>query len=918
MKKQRLVSLILAMVTVLSTLVFPSSAVVTKDDYTAEELDSSVYDVYKYTTPFWAGNIVYNECVMPIRNKDGSFGPLDLMYKATEIISVKSYSFDVTYTEGMDYRLTKDGKLEIMPTGRIRIYDYTKLHPTAASGTVEDANHYPHADDDDFEFWSGGAEISRMNVVVTYIHNDTWSAPVPENQAESLPKTMSKLMHKESLKIVVAGDSVSTGANGSKFLGIAPYADSYPEMTAAALVGKFGNDNITLVNSAIGGTMSRYDNTKLENTIIKYSPDLVIICFGMNDSSCDRVGISVDEFRQNMSGQIEYIKNRLPNAEILLLSSLYGNRLTFPADRYEEHAAVLHELAAKYNGVGVADPQMIEKVLLEKKEYASFMADNMVHPNDYGMRLIAQTILGALDVPNMSSYKSLLVADLVSFADLDSRAEWKKNELQASIDKFTAQIMKMDDAWKINEVMDEAYAEVEFIIGKCDPDAHVFKMHTVAPTCKSDGYTHSACTVCGYEYDHSFKPALGGEHAMDSGRVTTSPTYKSAGTKTYTCALCGYEEYEEIPVLTDPPTISGEGMLYVPMGYNYKAGPEVYENGIGTFEADVCPLNIKDAEGTPYFGLWISQYTIAVSYNFREQRVEIVTNTNLPYGGNPVVIDSANFDWTPDNGEYKYNWKKFAVNVNANTHTVRVYIDGELVLTSTDSRYHVNSTIGLFYSIGEYYIDNVRIGGTDYDPVTGNGTVKNEWTFKTPRATTSFLNAWGNDNYVTCTHVSANRENVTTGSHVHSHIGRYLGAINPTCSGQGYKEYECETCGKIMRLDYREPTSETGHVLCNRTVLKNPTEREPGMCRYECEKCYTTFTQIIPIGTTSDIGITGDANNDGKVDAADAIVIERKVSGWDVTMNVANADVNGDEVVDSKDAAIIRRKLSGWDVDFVK
>lgn len=916
MKKQRLLSLILAIVTVVSTLVFTSSAVVTKNDYTAEELDSSSYDLYKYVTPFWQGNIVYNECVMPIRNKDGSLPYFELMYKANEIVSVKNYTLDVTYTEGPDYRLTSDGKLEIMPTGKIPIYAYTTLHPTAASGAVEDSNHYPHADDEDFEFWAEDSRISQMNIVVTYIHNDTWSAPIPEKQYDNLPNTMSKLMHKEPLSIVVAGDSVSTGANSSRFLGISPFADAYPEMTAAALREKFGNDNITLVNSAIGGTMSNYDNAKLDDTIIKYSPDLVMICFGMNDSSCDRVGISGAEFKQNMSGQIEYIKSKLPNAEILLIASVYGNIFTFPAERYEEHAAILHELADEYSGVGVADPQMIEKSLLEKKDYVTFMADNMVHPNDYGMRLIAQTILEALDVEDMSSYKRLLIADLVSYADLSSRADWKKSELRDALNKYSHQVMELDDAWKINDVMDEAYDEIEFIIGKCDPDKHVYEMYTVAPTCKTDGYTHSNCTVCGYEYDHSIKPALGGEHAMDSGRVTTSPTYKKAGIKTYTCALCGYEEYEEVPMLTNAPTMSGAGMIYVPMGFNYKAGPNMYQNGIGTFEADVCPLNIVDAEGTPYFGLWISQYNVAVSYNFREQRVEIVTNTNLPYGGNPIVIASAKYDWTPDNGEYKYNWKKYAVNVNANTHTVKVYINGELILTSTDSRYHVNSTIGLFYSIGEYYIDNVRIGGTDYDPVTGSGTVRNEWKLNDSANANSFFRSWGNGSYVTSEFVNATRENVTTGNHVHSHLGRYLGTVDPTCSGQGYKEYECETCGAVVRLDYRNPTNEAGHVLCNRVVIKNATDTEPGKCKYECENCYTTFTQIIPIGTGTDSNIIGDANNDGKVDIVDAVLIERKMAGWDVNIYGNNGDANGDGTIDGKDAILIRRKVSGWGVDF--
>ena len=101
-------------------------------------------------------------------------------------------------------------------------------------------------------------------------------------------------------------------------------------------------------------------------------------------------------------------------------------------------------------------------------------------------------------------------------------------------------------------------------------------------------------------------------------------------------------------------------------------------------------------------------------------------------------------------------------------------------------------------------------------------------------------------------------------------------------------------------------------------VIKNATDTEPGKCKYECENCYTTFTQIIPIGTGTDSNIIGDANNDGKVDIVDAVLIERKMAGWDVTIYGNNGDANGDGTIDGKDAILIRRKVSGWGVDFVK
>lgn len=39
-------------------------------------------------------------------------------------------------------------------------------------------------------------------------------------------------------------------------------------MTAKALRMKYGYDGVTLVNSAIGGTMSYFDSAKLDSTVI--------------------------------------------------------------------------------------------------------------------------------------------------------------------------------------------------------------------------------------------------------------------------------------------------------------------------------------------------------------------------------------------------------------------------------------------------------------------------------------------------------------------------------------------------------------------------------------------------------------------------------------------------------------------------
>ncbi len=60
--------------------------------------------------------------------------------------------------------------------------------------------------------------------------------------------------------------------------------------------------------------------------------------------------------------------------------------------------------------------------------------------------------------------------------------------------------------------------------------------------------------------------------------------------------------------------------------------------------------------------------------------------------------------------------------------------------------------------------------------------------------------------------------------------------------------------------------------------------------------------------------ISGDVNDDGKVNNKDLGLLRRYLSGWGVEINKLAADVNRDGKVNNKDLGVLRRYLSGWDV----
>lgn len=371
----------------------PTNKVYSSVDYTKEQLDSSKYDVEKYTTPFWEGNIVYNECVFPIYSKNGVLKPINLTYNASEIVSVKNYALDIEYEEGKDYYL-ENGNLVIIPNGDIELVGYSYIHREGIP-EIEYNDLLINKDHTGTEYFTPTSLIANKALVVTYVHNDSWPLEIPQSDKKDLKRTLKRLKKKKDTTIVVTGDSISVGYSSSKIENIPPYADSYVDMVDKILTDKYDNPNIKIVNSSIGGSTASFSYEDLDKTVIQYKPSLVIINYGMNEGLSD---ISVEEYKNNINDRIDYIKNKIPNCEILLVTPLVANPNIYDIDLFKLYAESLYAIKKEWKGVAVCDPQYILTGLMEQvnKDYLCFSYDNLAHPNDYGMRIIAQCVLEVL------------------------------------------------------------------------------------------------------------------------------------------------------------------------------------------------------------------------------------------------------------------------------------------------------------------------------------------------------------------------------------------------------------------------------------------------------------------------------------------------------------------------------------------
>ena len=362
------------------------------------------YNLKTYLSPLWKGEVVYNETLWFAGSQTAS-----LMYEPTEIVSVMSYDLKTTFEEDTDYIV--DGKDIIIPeNGKIPYLSPSELYRTSPMNSfVQALRRGEDGQPDGYIYADEGSTISAQQVVVTYRHKDQITWNLPKVETAKFPKTMAKLNGGEKIKVLFYGDSITVGANSSGYIGYKPHAESYANMVKSYMQKRFPSATIDFKNNAVGGTDSNWginkktglagiDNIEaaegnhFEKRVLNENPDLLFIAYGMNDQKYDAT-----EYKQNIKEMIEGVRAKNPDVEIMLVSGMIANPETYFDNKdYEAYQNALLELSKDYENIGVATVYNSVKSVYTKKRFVDCTANNINHPNDYMMRVYAQTVLYSL------------------------------------------------------------------------------------------------------------------------------------------------------------------------------------------------------------------------------------------------------------------------------------------------------------------------------------------------------------------------------------------------------------------------------------------------------------------------------------------------------------------------------------------
>ncbi len=97
---------------------------------------------------------------------------------------------------------------------------------------------------------------------------------------KKLQMDINGLMENGPINIVVFGDSVSHGALGPDEI---DYESVYHNRLKKKLNATRNYVPVNVINASIGGLTARASLPRMERDVFSHNPDLVIICFGLND-----------------------------------------------------------------------------------------------------------------------------------------------------------------------------------------------------------------------------------------------------------------------------------------------------------------------------------------------------------------------------------------------------------------------------------------------------------------------------------------------------------------------------------------------------------------------------------------------------------------------------------------------------------
>lgn len=310
-----------------------------------------------------------------------------LLFSPISVENVRRANQSQTFEEGVDYQIDSSGRMVLTENSRIPVLTYY--------GKEKDKRVYRFTDNEGRPFYSPGGTVKHKSydVVVTYTYADGSLEQLMDGNWESKLTTVpEKLNKKTPLNVTFFGDSITYGAQASSLgRGCAPNAPAYPVRVLNALKAHYGYSDIQYANKAVGGKTSVWGLQEIQQ-VIDTAPDLVILAFGVNDSSGDTPS---EVYQQNTEEMMKRLRTANPDVGIILVAPFFPNP-EWDKAHYAlraENRDDLYELYSRYDNMAFVDVGAVSLQIAGKKKFQDFSGNDLNHPNDFMHRIYADLIL---------------------------------------------------------------------------------------------------------------------------------------------------------------------------------------------------------------------------------------------------------------------------------------------------------------------------------------------------------------------------------------------------------------------------------------------------------------------------------------------------------------------------------------------
>ena len=204
---------------------------------------------------------------------------------------------------------------------------------------------------------------------------------------EKLQMDINGLMENGPINIVIFGDSVSHGALGADEI---DYETVYHNRLKKKINSVRNYVPVNVINASIGGLTAKTSLPRMERDVFSHRPDLVIICFGLND-----VNGELDDYLDSLKTIFSKCIEAETDAIFMTPNMLNTSVSPETEERWREYAHKTAEMQnggrmdrymtaavnlANSMGIKVCDCYAMWKELSKSRDITGLLANKINHP----------------------------------------------------------------------------------------------------------------------------------------------------------------------------------------------------------------------------------------------------------------------------------------------------------------------------------------------------------------------------------------------------------------------------------------------------------------------------------------------------------------------------------------------------------